>query len=122
MYAVVRAGGKQHKVSKGDVIEVERLDAHDGEVRLEPVLVVTDDGAPRSLPSELAGAIVTGKVLGEVKGPKVRIFKYRPKTGYRRRKGHRQRYTRIEIADIAIDRSTRPARSKSKEQVEGNGS
>jgi large subunit ribosomal protein L21 len=122
MYAVIRAGGKQHKVSKGDVIEVERLDAHDGEVRLEPVLVVTDDGAPRSLPSELAGAIVTGKVLGEVKGPKVRIFKYRPKTGYRRRTGHRQRYTRIEIADIAIDRSTRPARSKSKEQVEGNGS
>jgi large subunit ribosomal protein L21 len=117
MYAVIRAGGKQHKVSAGDVIEIERLDAADGEVRFEPVLVVDDGGRVSSLPAELEGATVTGRVVGSVKGPKVRVMKYRSKTGYRRHTGHRQTYTTVEISGIDV----RGGRSGAKEQVEGNG-
>jgi large subunit ribosomal protein L21 len=118
MYAVIRAGGKQHKVSAGDVIEVERLDAVEGDVRFEPILVVDDAGRVSSLPAELEGATVTGRVVGAVKGPKVRVMRYRSKTGYRRHTGHRQMYTTVEISGIDV----RGGRSGAKEQVEGNGS
>jgi large subunit ribosomal protein L21 len=118
MYAVIRAGGKQHKVSEGDVIEVERLDAAEGDVRFEPVLVVDDAGRVSSLPSELESATVTARVVGAAKGPKVRILRYRSKTGYRRRTGHRQKYTTVEVSGIEVG----GRRSGAKEQVEDNGS
>ncbi len=113
MYAVIRAGGKQFKVSEGDVIEVERVRARDA-IRFEPILVVDDDGTPRAGRSELAGAAVQAEVLGEVKGPKVEVVKYRAKTGYRRHTGHRQRYARLRISSIDAGR---PKRSKSRREA-----
>jgi large subunit ribosomal protein L21 len=106
VFAVIRAGGKQHKVSQGDVIEIERLKGDSDTVSFAPLLVVDDDGTARAGRAELEDASVTGRVLGEVKGDKIHVFKYRPKTGYRRRSGHRQRYTRVEIQDIRLGGSS----------------
>lgn len=101
MYAIIRTGGKQSKVRPGDVIEVELLKTDDEEISFTPLLVVDDSGSTISDKSALSGMSVTAKVLGEVKGPKIDIFKYKNKTGYRRRMGHRQRYTQIEVTSIA---------------------
>jgi large subunit ribosomal protein L21 len=109
MYAIIRTGGKQAKVQSGDVIEIERIKADDDKLTFEPLLVVDDDGNAVSDRSALAKASVTAKVLGESAGPKVDIFKYKNKSGYRRRQGHRQKYTRIEITGIKL-----PAAAKKK--------
>ncbi len=101
MYAIIRTGGKQAKVRAGDVIDVERLRDQD-EVTFTPLLVVGDDGTVISGRDELADVKVVAKVLGPSAGPKVDIFKYKAKTGYRRRQGHRQKYTRIEVTDIEV--------------------
>jgi len=102
MYAVIRAGGKQYKVGKGDVIEVELVAGSPREVSFVPLLVVDDKGKTRTGRSALAGVRVTAKVVGDAKGEKVDIFKYRSKTRYRRHTGHRQRYTQIQISDIKL--------------------
>jgi len=99
MYAIIRTGGKQAKVREGDVIDVERLRG-DGEVTFTPLLVVDDKGTVYSDREELKAAQVVAKVVGEGSGPKIDIFKYKAKTGYRRRQGHRQRYTTIEVTKI----------------------
>lgn len=109
MYAIIRAGGKQAKVQKGDVIEIERVKSDDTKLTFEPLLVVDDSGNAVSDRSALTKSSVTAKVLGEVAGDKVDIFKYKNKTGYRRRQGHRQKYTRIEITGIKL-----PAGAKKK--------
>ena len=104
MYAVIKTGGKQHKVKAGDVIEVEKL-VHDGEtVTFHPILVVDDDGATH-VGKEAAKATVTATPLGEKKGDKVKIFKYRPKSGYARKAGHRQMLTMLEITEIKLSGS-----------------
>ena len=102
MYAVIRAGGKQHKVTKGDVLDVELLKGGSGSIEFTPLLVVDDKGKARTGKTELGKARVTAKVVGETKGAKVEVMKYRNKTGYRRHNGHRQRYTTIQIADIKL--------------------
>ena len=102
MYAVIRAGGKQLKVAKGDVIEIERLKSSD-DVEFTPLLVVDDDGKTRSGKADLSGARVLGKVVGDTKGPKLDVTKFRNKTGYRRHAGHRQKYTSVEISDIQLN-------------------
>ncbi len=102
MYAIIRAGGKQHKVAPGDVIEIERLKEGSDSVEFTPLLVVEDSGTARSEKADHAGARVVGKVLGETKGPKVEVNKFRNKTGYRRHAGHRQKYTTIQIGDITL--------------------
>jgi large subunit ribosomal protein L21 len=102
MYAVIRAGGKQHKVSKGDVIEIERVKDGSETIEFRPLLVVDDNGKVRSGSSELSRARVVAKVVGESKGPKVDVMKFRNKVGYRRHSGHRQRFTSVEIADIKL--------------------
>ena len=99
MYAIIRAGGKQSKVSEGDVLDVERLKAT-GEVTFTPLLIVKDDGTVISDAKKLEKAKVTAEVLGEHRGDKVEVFKYKNKTGYRRRSGHRQTYTTIRIKKI----------------------
>ncbi len=99
MYAIIRAGGKQSKVSEGDVIDVERLKAT-GEVTFTPLLIVKDDGTVVSDAKKLEKAKVTAEVVGEHRGDKVEVFKYKNKTGYRRRAGHRQTYTTIKINKI----------------------
>ena len=102
MYAIIRAGGKQHKVAKGDVIEVERVKDSSDTIEFTPLLVVDDKGKARSSKADLSDARVTAKVLGETNGPKVEVVKYRNKTGYRRNTGHRQKYTSIQISDIKL--------------------
>lgn len=102
MYAVIRAGGKQHKVAKGDVIEVERIRGGSENLEFVPLLVVDDKGQTRSAKKDLSAARVTATVVGETKGPKVEVMKYRNKTGYRRHQGHRQKYTTIQISDIKL--------------------
>jgi large subunit ribosomal protein L21 len=100
VYAVIKTGGKQERVQEGQRVAVELLGADDGaEVSFSPVLVV--DGATiLATPAELAGATVSARVVGEEKGPKIRGFVYKPKTRSRRRWGHRQRYTTIEVTAI----------------------
>ncbi len=100
MYAIIRTGGKQAKVTAGDVINVELLKGVD-EVEFTPLLVVDDKGTAVTDRSKLEKMPVKAKVLGEVKGDKIDIFKYKNKTGYRRRQGHRQRYSQIEILSIS---------------------
>ena len=101
MYAVIRAGGKQYKVAEGDVIQIEKVDGDSKTLEFEPLLVVDDKGNTTSGPSDLAGAKVSAEVLGEEKGVKVKVFKYKNKSRYRRTTGHRQRYTAIRIAGIS---------------------
>ena len=116
MYAVIRAGGKQYKVQEGDVIEIERVKDSSDSIRFTPLLVVDDEGKTRSGRSNLADARVTAKVVDEVKGPKLDVYKYRNKTGYRRHNGHRQRYTSVEISGISLDGQSKPAASRTKKQ------
>ncbi len=100
MYAIVRSGGRQHKVAVGDVLEVDRLDGAVGSsISLTPLLLVDGD-AVTSDASALGSASVTAEVLAEIKGPKIRILKFKNKTRYRKRQGHRQRYTKVLVTDI----------------------
>jgi large subunit ribosomal protein L21 len=100
MYAVIRTGGKQYRVAQGDRLDVERLDAGGGgELQFDPVLLV-DGSSVLAAPAQLAGARVTARILGEAAGPKVTGFTYKAKTNQRRRWGHRQHYTQIEITGI----------------------
>lgn len=100
MYAIVRCGGRQHKVAVGDEVRVNRLDGEVGAtVELSPVLVV-DDGTVTADPDKLARCKVTAEVVGDAKGPKISIMTYKSKSGIRRRAGHRQAYTRLKVTDI----------------------
>jgi large subunit ribosomal protein L21 len=102
MYAVIKAGGKQHRVKPGDVIEVELVHrGQDEKVTFDPILVVDDDGKAH-VGKALGKASVTAKLVGEQKGEKVKIFKYRQKTGYAKSQGHRQLYTLVEIQDVKL--------------------
>jgi large subunit ribosomal protein L21 len=112
MYAIIRAGGKQSKVQSGDVLDIERVKGDETELTFEPLLVVDDDGQAVSDQKALAKASVQAKILGESHGPKIDIFKYKNKTGYRRRQGHRQKYTRIEITDINLPGAKKAAPAK----------
>jgi large subunit ribosomal protein L21 len=100
VYAIVRSGGRQHKVAVGDVIEIDRIDdAVGANVRLQPLLLVDGDEVTSAV-SDLDSAAVIAEVLAETKGPKIRILKYKNKTGYRKRQGHRQRYTQVKVTGI----------------------
>ena len=117
MYAVIKTGGKQHKVRAGDVIEVEKI-VHEGEtMTFQPLLVVDDDGGTH-VGAEAAKATVTAKPLGEKKGDKVRIFKYRPKSGYAQRAGHRQLLTLLEIESVTLGAAKKASSKKAAEAPE----
>ncbi len=111
MYAIIRAGGKQAKVSEGDIVDVERVKT-EGDVTFVPLLIVQKDGTVISDRDKLAKATVTAEILGESIGPKVDIFKYKAKTGYRRRAGHRQKYTQLQIKKIDVPGAKKPAAKK----------
>jgi len=102
MYAVVATGGKQYRVAVGDTLDVEKL-AHgeDGTVALRPVMLVGDDGAVTVGRDALDAATVRASVVEDRKGPKITVFMYRNKTGYRRKTGHRQSLTRIRVDEIS---------------------
>jgi len=114
MYAVIKTGGKQHKVKAGDVIEIELTHgAQDGAVTFTPLLVVDDEGKTH-YGKDLGKAVVKGRVVGEEKGEKVKIFKYRAKTGYSKRQGHRQMYTLVEIQDVSLGRRSPAKKTEDK--------
>ena len=101
VYAIVRSGGRQHKVAVGDVVEIDRVvDAEVGSsVSLTPLLVVDGESVTTEA-KKLAKVTVSAEVLGEVKGKKIHILKYKNKTGYKKRQGHRQKYTQVKVTGI----------------------
>jgi large subunit ribosomal protein L21 len=102
MYAVIETGGKQYRVEPGDVIDVERVSGQDGEVKFDRVLMVTgDDGAQFGSPV-VEGALVRASLVGEVRGPKIRVFKKKKRTTYRKSRGHRQDLVRVRIEGIEL--------------------
>lgn len=99
MYAIIATGGKQYKVSEGDVLKVEKLGAAAGEtVTFDQVVAISDEGL--KVGADVAGATVTATVVGDVKGKKVIVYKYKRKTGYHKKTGHRQTYTQVKIEKI----------------------
>lgn len=100
MYAIVRSGGRQHKVAVGDVVQIDKVtDEVGSSIELTPLLLV-DGESVTSQKDALAKASVTAEVLGEAKGPKIHILKFKNKTGYRKRQGHRQKYTQVKVTGI----------------------
>ena len=101
MYAIIDEGGRQHRVTTGDTLRIDR-EVPEGEtsVTFDQVLLVGGAGDPKIGLPLVEGATVTADVIGEVKGPKIDIFKYKRRKGYRRRKGHRQGYTAVKITAI----------------------
>jgi large subunit ribosomal protein L21 len=103
MYAVVKTGGKQYRVSAGTKIKVEQLTADVGsEVTLDQVLMIAEDGNVKLGAPLVAGAAVKAKVLSQGRGDKVRIYKMRRRKHYRKSQGHRQNFTELEITGIAV--------------------
>ena len=99
MYAIIATGGKQYKVSEGDIIRVEKLDAEAGNtVTFDQVLAVSDNGL--KVGSDVASSTVTATVMDEGKAKKVIVYKYKRKTGYHKKNGHRQAYTQVKIEKI----------------------
>ena len=111
MYAIIRAGGKQAKIQEGDVLDVERVKS-DGEITYTPLLIVQDDGTVISDRNTLDKLTVTAEVVGGSTGPKIDIFKYKAKTGYRRRAGHRQKYTQLLVKKIELPGAKKKAAKK----------
>jgi large subunit ribosomal protein L21 len=106
MYAIVKSGGKQYRVESGQRLLIERVAAEEGaDVALEPVFYRSEEAVFE--PQALKGVKVTARVLGHLRGPKLRVFKFKPKRGYKRRTGHRQELTRIEVTQIAHSGATR---------------
>jgi large subunit ribosomal protein L21 len=101
MYAVIKSGGKQHKVQAGDVIEIEKLVDPGETVTFTPLLVVDDDGKTHA-GSAASKATVKAKPVGEKKGDKIKVVKYRPKTGYAKKTGHRQQLTLLQIESVDL--------------------
>ena len=112
MYAIVRCGGRQEKASVNDVLTIDKLSGEVGESVTLPALLVVDDGKVISDPDELGHYQVTAEIMGQVAGPKINIIHFKNKTGYRRRMGHRQRYTQVKITGISAGRKA-AARKKS---------
>ena len=103
MNAIIVTGGKQYKVAEGDTLFIEKLDVEAGEtVKFEQVLAIIDGEEATFGAPVVEGASVEAKVLKNGKGKKIRIFKYTPKKGYRKRQGHRQPYTKVEITKISV--------------------
>ena len=100
MYAIIATGGKQYRVSEGDVIYIEKIDAEvDSTVSLD-ALLVENEGEVKVGTPVVEGVKVEGKVVGQVRGEKIIVFKYKSKKNYRRKQGHRQPYTKVEITKI----------------------
>ena len=100
MYAIVRSGGRQEKVAVGDVIESDRVEGEPGDRVELPALLLVDGDSVTSDAESLAGVTVSAEVLEHTKGPKIRIHKFKNKTGYHKRQGHRQRLTVLKVTGI----------------------
>jgi large subunit ribosomal protein L21 len=103
MYAIVASGGKQYKAVPGGTIEVDRIHIEEGtQIELDQVLLVSDDEDVKIGTPTVKGANVKATVLEHLKGRKILVFKYMPKERYRRKRGHRQQYTRLQIDEISV--------------------
>jgi len=100
VYAIVRCGGRQEKASVDDVLTVDRLTGEVGSSLTLPALLVVDGDNVVSDPEELGGYQIAAEIVGDARGPKINMIRYKNKTGYRRRLGHRQRYTQVKITGI----------------------
>ena len=100
MYAVVKAGGSQHKVAVGDRFTVNRLAGEAGDTVALPALLLVDGDTVTSDAAALAKVTVTGEIVEHGKGPKISILKYKNKTGYKKRMGHRQQLTQVKVTEI----------------------
>jgi large subunit ribosomal protein L21 len=111
MYAIVKTGGKQYRVERGQTLLVERLAADEGSnVALEPILYRSDDAVFDAV--GLKKVKVTARIVAHERGEKLRVFKFKPKRGYKRRTGHRQELTRIEVTDISMGTAAKEAAAK----------
>ncbi|MCW2668815.1 MAG: large subunit ribosomal protein [Frankiales bacterium] len=100
MYAIVKTGGKQYKVAVGDTVEIEKLDGAAGSTVTLPALLVVDGDTVTSDAKALAGVKVSAEIVAATKGPKISIMKYKNKTGYKKRLGHRQQLTQVKVTEI----------------------
>ena len=114
MYAIVRCGGRQEKASVDDVITVDRLTGDVGSTLTLPVLLVVDGDNVVTDAEELGGYQVAAEIVGDATGPKINMIRYKNKTGYRRRLGHRQKYTQVKITGITKGGSRPAARPASR--------
>ena len=112
MYAIVRCGGRQEKASVDDVLTVDKLAGEVGSTVMLPAVLIVDDGKVVSDPAELGGYRVTAEIVGPASGPKINMIHYRNKTGYRRRLGHRQKYTQVKITGIGTGKARASAGKK----------
>jgi large subunit ribosomal protein L21 len=112
VYAIVRCGGRQEKAAVDDVLTVDTLAGEVGSSVTLPAVLVVDDGKVISDPAELGRYQVTAEIMGAIAGPKINMIHYKNKTGYRRRLGHRQRYTQVKVTGISTGKSG-PARASS---------
>jgi large subunit ribosomal protein L21 len=100
VYAIVKTGGRQYRVAVGDEVEVNTLDSEPGSSVTLPALLLVDGGTITADADALAAATVTAEVVGHTKGPKIKIHKFKSKTGYHKRQGHRQALTRVKVTGI----------------------
>jgi large subunit ribosomal protein L21 len=123
VYAIVRCGGRQEKASVDDVLTVDKLAGEVGSTVTLPALLIVDDGKVVSDPAELGKYKVTAEIIGAASGPKINMIHYRSKTGYKRRLGHRQRYTQLKVTGIAAVRRSRGSGTKNSaaKNPEGEG-
>lgn len=101
VYAIVKSGGNQQKVSVGDVIDIDRIDGEVGASITLPAVLVVDGETVTADAKKLGKVSVTAEIVGSTKGPKIDIVHYKSKSGYRRRLGHRQKYTQVKVTDIS---------------------
>ena len=113
MYAIVRCGGRQEKVALDDVVTVDKLDGKAGSSITLTALLVVDGDRVISDPAEVGRYQVTADIVGDSAGPKINMIHYRNKTGYRRRLGHRQRYTQVRITGIGTEGKSPSAKTQS---------
>jgi large subunit ribosomal protein L21 len=121
VYAIVRCGGRQEKAAVDDVLTVDTLAGETGSSVTLPAVLVVDDGKVISDPAELDGYQVTAEIIGSITGPKINMIHYRNKTGYRRRLGHRQRYTQVKITGISAGQGTAAKPKAGPARVAGTG-
>jgi large subunit ribosomal protein L21 len=112
VYAIVRCGGRQEKVALDDVLTVDKLPGETGSSVTLPALLVVDGDRVISDPAELGQYQVTADIVGDAAGPKINMIHYRNKTGYKRRLGHRQRYTQVRITSIGAGKASKPKATK----------
>src|SRR3954466_14424857 len=119
-YAVVRCGGKQYRVEEGTTLLVDRMSGDEGgTVDLEPLLSAGGSG-PLFEQSDLGRVKVQAKIVGHERGPKLRVFKFKPKRGYKRTTGHRSELTRIEVTSISVGKGSSSSKKQTEESEDGS--